>query len=86
MRDAYQMLQQKETELARVRHEVASLRIVAPLLSADSSAERSEHANESSEDEHAEARSESEATGTNGLFSFETVPRPNIWNVLKRGK
>jgi hypothetical protein len=32
MKDAYDVLKQKEFDLARVRHEVESLRIVAPLL------------------------------------------------------
>jgi hypothetical protein len=33
MRNAYEVLQQKETDLVRVRHEIESLRIVASLLS-----------------------------------------------------
>jgi hypothetical protein len=33
MKNAYEVLHQKETDLARVRHEIASLQIVAPLLS-----------------------------------------------------
>src|ERR1022692_3591326 len=32
MKNAYEVLQQKETDLARVRHEIESLRIVASLL------------------------------------------------------
>jgi hypothetical protein len=86
MKDAYEVLHQKESELTRVRREIASLRIVAPLLSADSSAENSEREEESSEDESAEARAESEGTGTDGFSTFAAVSRPKIWNVLKRGK
>lgn len=33
MKNAYEVLQQKETDLARVRHEIESLWIVASLLS-----------------------------------------------------
>jgi hypothetical protein len=33
MKNAYEVLEQKEIDLARVRHEIESLRIVAPLLS-----------------------------------------------------
>ena len=33
MKNAYEVLEQKETDLARVRHEIESLRVVAPLLS-----------------------------------------------------
>ena len=33
MKDAYELLRQKQAELARVRKEIESLNIVAPLLS-----------------------------------------------------
>ena len=33
MKNAYEVLEQKEIDLARVRQEIESLRIVAPLLS-----------------------------------------------------
>jgi hypothetical protein len=82
MKDAYQVLHQKEAELARVRREIASLRIAAPLLSADSPAKDSEREERSSDDDSGE----SEATGTDGLLSFATTERPRIWNVLRRGK
>jgi hypothetical protein len=36
MKNAYAVLDQKEKELARVRQEVESLRLVAPLLSEES--------------------------------------------------
>ena len=32
MKDAYEVLRQKETDLARVRHEIESARIVASIL------------------------------------------------------
>jgi hypothetical protein len=35
MKDAYEVLQQKEADLARVRKETESLRLVAPLLCED---------------------------------------------------
>jgi hypothetical protein len=35
MKDAFEVLRQKEADLERVQHEVESLRIVAPLLSED---------------------------------------------------
>jgi hypothetical protein len=37
MKDAFDVLRQKEADLERVQREVESLRIVAPLLSEDSS-------------------------------------------------
>jgi hypothetical protein len=42
MRDACDVLKQKEADLARVRHEVESLRIVAPLLVDDLDSDQSE--------------------------------------------
>jgi hypothetical protein len=41
MKNAYEVLQQKETDLARVRHEIESLRIVASLLSDELPSEES---------------------------------------------
>jgi hypothetical protein len=42
MKDAYDVLKQKEFDLARVRHEVESLRIVEPLLSDDLDSDQSD--------------------------------------------
>jgi len=42
MKDAYDVLKQKEFDLARVRHEVESLRIVGPLLGDDLDSEQSD--------------------------------------------
>ena len=39
MKNAYSVLEQKEKELARVRQEVESLRIVAPLLSEEATSD-----------------------------------------------
>lgn len=86
MKDAYQVLHQKEAELAQVRREIASLRIVAPLLTADSHAENPQRGEKTSEDDTGETRAESEATGTDGFSTFAAVSKPKIWNVLKRGK
>jgi len=35
MRDVYQILRKRETDLDRLRHEIDSLRIVAPMLADD---------------------------------------------------
>jgi len=42
MKNAYAVLEQKETDLARVRQEIESLRTVAPLLSDQLSSEELE--------------------------------------------
>ena len=84
MKDAFEVLQQKEFELARVQREIASLRIVAPLLSDDASGE--ELVSDGNSEEEGSSIPRSEATGTDGLFSSSPSARPRIWNVLKRGK
>ena len=38
MKDAYELLRQKEMEIARVKREIAALVLVAPLLSDDNAA------------------------------------------------
>ena len=45
MRDAYDVLKQKKADLARVRHEVESLRIVASLLLDDLNSGQSDKTN-----------------------------------------
>jgi hypothetical protein len=74
MKDAYAVLQQKEADLIRVRHEIQSLRLVASLLSDDLTSDELTK-NVSS------AESGSEATGTDGLFSSIAVLRPRFWKL-----
>ena len=84
MRDAYDVLKQKEADLARVRREVESLRIVAPLLGDNLGSDQSDKADlssaEKTEGEKTEkyllnivrkkARPDLEPTGTAGhVFS-----------------
>ena len=86
MRNAYEVLQQKETDLARVRHEIESLRIVAPLLSDELPSEELTKKRARSAEETLEPSSE-KATGTDDLFSLSNpAPRPRFWNPLKRQK
>ena len=42
MKDAYDVLKQREADLARVRHKVESLRIVGPLLADDLDSDQSD--------------------------------------------
>jgi len=85
MRDAYDALKEKEAELAHVRHEVESLRIVAPLLLDDLNSDQSDKTDlfaEKTEDYllnivRKKTRPDSEPTGTAGhVFS----------SILKRSK
>lgn len=86
MNDPYELLRQKEAETARVRHEIESLQIVMPLLSDDNPCDDLPTKKEISA-ELPDHRIESEATGTDDLFSsINPVSRPSFWNSLKRRK
>jgi hypothetical protein len=86
MKNAYEVLYQKEADLARVRQEVESLQIAASLLSDD---EFSYFAPDASADGQSKKPAEkagsptpdAEATGTDGLSS--TSQRPGFWESLK---
>ncbi len=80
MKDAYEVLRHKEADIARIRHEIASLRVVAPLLSSEQPDKKPQTSAE-------EAReNDADATGTDGLFSSISPSGAKIWGVLKRGK
>jgi hypothetical protein len=85
MKDAYEVLRQKEADIARLRHEIASLQIVAPLLGDDSHGDHPQPRGEESEEGSSGSLSDPEATGTDGLFSSVPLDRSNLWNLLKRG-
>jgi hypothetical protein len=83
-KDAFELLQRKEACVTRVRREIESLQIVAPLLSE----ELAPHAVTSKAANSAEETSDgihiSEATGTDCMFSsFSANSRPNLWRILK---
>jgi hypothetical protein len=78
MKDANEVLQQKEAELAHVRCKIEGLQIVAPLLS-------DELPSASSAEEILDRGPGSEATGTHGQFSSViSNPRTTFWKILKR--
>jgi hypothetical protein len=86
MKNAYEVLEQKESDIARVRHEIGCLRIVAALLSDELPSEELTKKGASSAEETLDSGSE-KATGTDGLFSsMNPAPRPGFWNTLKRQK
>ena len=78
MKDVYQILEQKQADLERVRREFESLQVVAPLLSDDATTEeltkKPTTAEKASSDDDA-----SEATGTKGLFSSMASTRSGFW-------
>jgi hypothetical protein len=90
MKNANDILRQKEADLARVRHERDSLRIVAALLADDDP--NVEGLNVTSDgaggklSTHTEEATNAPAagTGTDGVFSSFSHQHPKPWNVLKR--
>ncbi len=86
MKDPNEVLQQKEEELARVRHEIESLQVVASLLSDEPSSEEPAKKKENVAEKTVGRGAGSQATGTDGLFSSVTSSRSSLWNLLKRGK
>jgi hypothetical protein len=86
MKNPDEVLQQKETDLARVRHEIESLRIVAPLLSEQLPSEELTEKHARSPEETLDNGSQN-APGTDDLFSsINPAPRPRFWNTLYRQK
>ncbi len=90
MRNANDVLRQKEADLARVRREIDSLKIVAALLAEDGPSPESLNLNSNDQDgrlltgQEERTHAAAEATGTAGLFSSFTHQGPRRWNVLKR--
>lgn len=81
MKDAYDVLHQKESELARVRQEIDSLRIVASLLAEDPPSD-SDETTLSSAEKPDDIRLDLEAVTRDGLFS--SLGRSGLWKVLTR--
>src|SRR2546426_5266060 len=73
MRNAQELLTEKETELERVRKEIESLRAVIPLL-ADLEEPEPGH----------EPVPSVQATGTDGLFASAADSKPKFWSIGKR--
>ena len=89
MKDAYQVLYEKETDLTRVRQEIESLKIAASLLddelSPDGSRESSDDLGKKpagSAEERTSVPPELEVAATVGAFSVGR--RSGFWSSLKR--
>jgi hypothetical protein len=73
MRDARDVLRQKETDRARIQSEIEALQLVIPLLTGDQQPEGK-----------AESSSEQQGTGTDGPF-FASIgeTESQLWNTGK---
>lgn len=82
MRDAYEVLYQKEADLVGVRQEIASLRITASLLGDEDDTSRVAEVQPKRPLEATfESHSENAATGTDSLFP--NPRQPIFWEFLK---
>jgi hypothetical protein len=91
MKDAYEVLYQKEADLVRVHQEIESLRVVASLLAeelaSDNPSQSLDEQNKkpsSSAEMAMPSQPDLEATGTVGAFSIGR--RPKFWNSLRRSR
>ena len=85
MKDIHEVLRQKESDLARVSHEVESLQLVTTLLSDEQPSLEPTGKQTTSEENSSEKRQSLQATGTDGLFSSVNAgSRPRFWEILKR--
>ena len=85
MKDAYEVLTQKEADLSRVRHEIESLRTVAPLLVDDLNSNDSDQMHLISAEKTDEI-SDSVGAGTDGPRSSVAISHAAFWNALKRAR
>ena len=85
MKDAYEVLKQKEANLNRVRTEIESLRLAASLLADDADRDQSDDNDLTSEEDADNLHKGLEPAGTEALFSSVASSRSGLWKVLKRG-
>ena len=87
MQDVYEILKQKQAELARVRKEIECLNVVASLLSddrtSDEPAPNPDESPASSLRDTVSRLSDSVATNVDNLVS---PSRSGLWNTLKRAR
>ena len=83
MKDVYLILRQKESDLARLRVEIDSLRLVAPLL-ADETMQEEQIDLTSSESE--ESFSDPQPTGTDGPLSSIGSSESRFWGLIKKSR
>jgi hypothetical protein len=90
MDDPYEILKQKQMELARVRKEIDSLKLVTRLLADDDSSENPIQENQkalpSSFSDTISRLSDSVATNVDNLFSKGETSRSWFWGSLKRAR
>jgi hypothetical protein len=83
MKDAYLVLRQKESDLARLRVEIDSLRLVAPLLAEETSHEEQIDLDSSGSEE---SFPDPQHTGTDGPLSSIGNSESRFWGLIKKSR
>ena len=83
MKDVYLILRQKESDLARLRIEIDSLRLVAPLLAEEASQQEEVDLISSESDD---SFSDPQNTGTLGPLSSIGHSESRFWGLMKRSR
>lgn len=86
MKNPFKVLEQKEADLVRVRHEVESLRLVTSLLAEGASSVQSDDKETTPEENARDADSALEPTGSDGLSASGATSGSSIFKMLKRSK
>jgi hypothetical protein len=86
MKDAYEVLHQKQMDLARVRKEIDSLNLAARLLSDDDTSDNPAEASPSSLSDTISQLSDSAAKNVDSLFSTVGTSRSGLWGSRKRAR
>ena len=86
MKNAYEVLQQKQTDIARIRKEIESLNIVASLLSDEGNSPdpAQSESSRSSLNDTISRLSDSAASNADNLFSSVMDSGSGFWGSLKR--
>lgn len=81
MKDAYEVLQQKEADLARVRNEIESLRIVSSLLSDEMTSDELTKKPARAAEKTLDHGPGSKAAGRDGVLFSDAGSRPGFWKI-----
>lgn len=87
MKNAYEVLQQKQSDIARIRKEIESLNIVASLLSDEHTGDPDPSSDESPRsalNDTISRLSDSAAANADSMFSSMTESGSGFWNSLRR--
>jgi len=87
MKNAYEVLQQKQTDIARIRKEIESLNIVASLLSEEHTADDPDQSSDESPRSMSDTisrLSDSAAANADNLFSSAADSGSGFWGSLRR--